>query len=279
MVVSLVQFRSSHKKYMLGFCLANLLQSCGKQATHNMDRVLDADATTPAHEKDAAKEGTLVQTLSKLVANKDSQALEDLLKSYSKEALIEGLKGLNLGPIAVNAVEHHQLQVIELLLDAGVSIETKDNDSTLLDIAASMNDPNLVNMLVARGAYIEATNSQGITPILTAANQGHIEVIKVLLEGGANLKALKCVGGALAVSAATMNHLEGLAMLFDHLGVSTETMDVDHNTLLHIAARNGYTDMVKMLIDRKVNIEAMDKLGNTPLHIAALSRHINLANR
>jgi len=45
--------------------------------------------------------------------------------------------------------------------------------------------------------------------------------------------------------------------------------DHDRWTLLHWAARRGYTKIVKFLLSRKANVNAKDKDGRTPLHWAA----------
>ena len=124
-----------------------------------MDKVSDANATTPVDEKDAANKAALAQQLSQLVANKDSKGLEELLKTYSKEVLIEGLKGLDLGPTAVHATDHNRFQVLELLLDAGADKEAPDfNHSTLLSIAAYHGCTDIVTILLNKGADKEAKN-------------------------------------------------------------------------------------------------------------------------
>jgi ankyrin repeat protein len=44
--------------------------------------------------------------------------------------------------------------------------------------------------------------------------------------------------------------------------------DQNMNQAIHVAASNGYADIVKKLLDKKVDINAQDNLGNTPLLIA-----------
>ena len=118
MVVSL-QFRSSHKKYMLGFCLANLLQSCGKQAgiKYNMsakvDRLTQNNAISNNSSSTAIPEVCLAEKLINLAKTKDYERLKDYLSLdiCRKEFLIETFKvnGIDPGPFAIYTVQHNFL--------------------------------------------------------------------------------------------------------------------------------------------------------------------------
>ena len=51
--------------------------------------------------------------------------------------------------------------------------------------------------------------------------------------------------------------------------VATKTADKSGMTALHLAARNGYKDIVLSLVDQGSDVNAQDKSGKTPLHRAA----------
>ncbi|XP_078594440.1 uncharacterized protein LOC144872257 [Branchiostoma floridae x Branchiostoma japonicum] len=49
---------------------------------------------------------------------------------------------------------------------------------------------------------------------------------------------------------------------------------LDGQTSLHVASRNGRTEVAELLIKNGANLEARDKNQNTPLHLAAAEGHI-----
>ncbi|WP_375326485.1 ankyrin repeat domain-containing protein [Candidatus Tisiphia endosymbiont of Nemotelus uliginosus] len=53
----------------------------------------------------------------------------------------------------------------------------------------------------------------------------------------------------------------------------------DNNTILHIAARNGYLELAEESIKLGADINAQGRLGNTPLMIAINMGHLELANK
>ena len=59
-----------------------------------------------------------------------------------------------------------------------------------------------------------------------------------------------------------------VADLLTHPG-TVECLDAQTgNTPIHIAAQNGYTDIVRVLIERGCNVNAKNNKGNTPMHMA-----------
>jgi TPR repeat protein len=59
-------------------------------------------------------------------------------------------------------------------------------------------------------------------------------------------------------------------------GVDKHTCDAAGRELLHIAAEEGHTDILKCLVKVGVQIDTPDKQGNTVLHIAATSNNCNM---
>jgi ankyrin repeat protein len=47
-------------------------------------------------------------------------------------------------------------------------------------------------------------------------------------------------------------------------------------TGLHIAAKKGYTDIVKLLIDYGADINSKDCLGRSPLYYAVVEKHTEI---
>lgn len=96
-------------------------------------------------------------------------------------------------------------------------------------------DVTQVAKYVSDGADLNATDSDGRTPLACAIRGGSMEVVKALVEGGANVNK---------------NSEEGLP--------------------LYLAAREGRVDMVTLLLDNEADINARDASGATALHGAAI---------
>ncbi|XP_064113108.1 uncharacterized protein LOC135219888 isoform X1 [Macrobrachium nipponense] len=83
------------------------------------------------------------------------------------------------------------------LVAAGLSINSHDNPlsrNTPLHWAASFADVDTLSCLLARGADVNAANSDGATPLHDAVARGDEDIIRILLENGANLH-IQCYKG------------------------------------------------------------------------------------
>ena len=374
MVVSL-QFRSSHTKYMLGFCLANLLQSCGKQTAYNMASAVAVSEHTGCKEPGsidaknnegetslhiAAKKGNLgtIKTLITRCADKDAKnnngdtpfmlaakhshmkAANTLLEAGAK---ITDLTGIDLTPLVIDAVVGNHPKALNALLSAGVSAEVTYNNQPLLYTAVKFGHVEVVKILVDEGikvdiigtlggsllleadevnveivqilinknASVKATDRWDNTPLILAAKKGHAQVMQILIDAGSDKNAkdkeghtplslavanmnmeliyLLIAAGVkieastginaekLAVMAITDNRFKVLEALLAQ-GVSTEAMDDQTSTLLHIAASKGYKDIVNMLLNKRAKIYAKSGDGTTPLHAAAKQGNPEVVN-
>lgn len=92
------------------------------------------------------------------------------------------------------AAAHGLPRTIEQLLDAGASVDARNNayDVTPLHSAAAAGKVENGRVLISRGAPIEAktTRHYSETPLHYAGYYGQDEFVKLLLESGANYKAL-----------------------------------------------------------------------------------------
>ena len=104
----------------------------------------------------------------------------------------------------IGGQEGHK-NIVQLLLDAGADIETRDDSGdTPLIIASYKGRTEVVKLLVDAGADIEAMDDAGDTPLYTASEQGHAPTVQLLLSKGAqvnhkskegyvNYKAKQCI--------------------------------------------------------------------------------------
>ncbi|MDE0939654.1 MAG: ankyrin repeat domain-containing protein [Pirellulales bacterium] len=84
---------------------------------------------------------------------------------------------------------------VKQLLDKGVDINIYgstvgvDFGCTALFWAAANNHIDTVDLLIEKGAYIDAGAGIGGSPLARAAYEGHVEIVELLIEHGANVNA------------------------------------------------------------------------------------------
>jgi ankyrin repeat protein len=59
----------------------------------------------------------------------------------------------------------------------------------VLTHAAQGGNPEVIRLLLSRGAKVDACGGMGVTPLMLAAQDNHIEAVKLLLAHGANVNA------------------------------------------------------------------------------------------
>lgn len=66
---------------------------------------------------------------------------------------------------------------------------TAKHNITPIHVASKWGKINMVTLLVAKGADIQAKTRDGLTPLHCAARSGHDQVVDMLLENGAPIHA------------------------------------------------------------------------------------------
>jgi ankyrin repeat protein len=151
--------------------------------------------------------------------------------------------------------------------------------------AAKSGDAALVTKLLDEGADIDEMGAFG-TALHWAAFNDHADVVALLAARGADLNADNdALGTPLHAAAQRDNSQVGL-LLLDH-GANVDSRDRDGSTPLQIAAKRGSLDVTRVLIEAGADVNAISigqgdnryKLGEqNPLHLALQEQHLELAD-
>ncbi|KAL6465553.1 hypothetical protein MHYP_G00256860 [Metynnis hypsauchen] len=131
------------------------------------------------------------------------------------------------------------------------------------------NVPGLKHLLGSLTSYdINQPNKHGTPPLLIAAGCGNVQIIDVLMRKGAEIQALDKSGANAIYYASRHGHVETLKFLHEKK-CPLDTQDKSGETALHVAARYGNVDVVQYLCSIHANPDLTDREHETPLHCAA----------
>lgn len=149
------------------------------------------------------------------------------------------------------------------------------NGRTLLHTAAYQGKLHLVQLLLLKGANIEALDKCRQTPLNLAAKQGHADVVSALVEVGAHVDNADEDGWTALRSAAWGGHSDVVTVLLS-AGASVDNADVDQRTALRAAAWGGHDEIVIKLLEAGADVNKADNEGRTALIAAAYMGHTEI---
>lgn len=130
----------------------------------------------------------------------------------------------------------------------------------------------VLDLLLERGADVNACNKWRETPLLIAANNGHVEAVKRLLVAGADPSLCSEAGWSALTFAAHKGYDDICALLLAANAPVDCRVTEDLSTPLHKAcagSRPGHTSAVCQLLEGNADVHALNKWRETPLLTAA----------
>ncbi len=137
-------------------------------------------------------------------------------------------------------------------------------DPLALIDAASSGDAATVRGLLTRGVPVNVRDARGLTPVMAASRNGHVEATKLLVAAGADVNA-KDDSQENAFSIAAINgHLEVLRLTIA-AGADPNARNRFDGTALIAASDRGHVAIVRELLTTNVDIDHGNRLGWTAL--------------
>jgi hypothetical protein len=152
--------------------------------------------------------------------------------------------------------------------------DSSKNASALLKAAAKGDERKLQELLAKKGVPLEATDPNGLTPVMRAAQAGQLGAFRLLVKAGADLQTLGLDDTDLLECATEGGNIEIVQFLLDEghpiEGRWVPRFKADarmgHMTPLFLAAINGHVEAVRLLLQAGANREAKFD-GETALRI------------
>ncbi|XP_051546305.1 ankyrin repeat domain-containing protein 27-like isoform X3 [Myxocyprinus asiaticus] len=156
-----------------------------------------------------------------------------------------------------------------------------DRGYTPLHFVAICGQSRLIDLLVSKGAVVNATDYHALTPLHLSCQKGYQGVTLLLLHYKANTDAQDNNGNTPLHLACMYGHedcVKGL-VYFDLHSCRLNVQNDKGDTPLHIAARWGYEGIIEVLLENGASTLIQNKAKETPLHCALNSKILLLLER
>lgn len=191
--------------------------------------------------------------------------LELLRWGASVEA--ENAKGVT--PLIL-ASQKGNIAIVEELLRRGANpLRTTVNGTTAVLQAAHFGHLDVLHLLLKAGgpALVEMANSNHTTPLMRAAQEGHVLIVQALLDRGASVNRRNRVQMTALMLASQRGHAEVCQALVNK-NAELDSMTYQHSTALLLACKRGNVNVARVLITAGCELWVQDSRGRTARELA-----------
>lgn len=173
------------------------------------------------------------------------------------------------------AVEYSQTEIAQLLVSKGAEIDARNDEQDTPLFAALFNSLDIARLLIAADADIQAKNKFGRTPLHELAYYGRCEESQFLIGYGANIHS-RDNGGYTPLHEAAVSGMAEAALLLIVNGAEVNCESNSGYTPLHLAVSthimqhqlSWHLTTIEVLIKHGANVNARTKESKTPLELA-----------
>ena len=172
-------------------------------------------------------------------------------------SIIAALVLVGCTPTLHKAAREGDADRVRKLLDAGADVNVRNADKqrlqyTPLHWAAYYGHLEIAEILISRGADLDAEDPDYSTPLYLAAEEGHPKVVEFLISKGAEVNVKSSRWGYPPLHRAAW----GPVTMRKHLG---------RRTVSEIELNENYLKIVGMLLEKGAKVDVLDDDGKTPL--------------
>lgn len=170
-------------------------------------------------------------------------------------------------------------KIRELAVPEKVATPARTGETPLM-FAAALGQRDSIELLVAKGAGIDAVEKKGQTALIIAALNRQLVSVQTLVEKGAAVGAIDKAGYDALIAAAGVGAVDVVAYLLKHGAVHDAKADprnVNGTTALMMAVKTNHPDTVRTILDAGVDVNRRSAKGFTALDYALGSKDTSIA--
>jgi ankyrin repeat protein len=208
---------------------------------------------------------------------RSTELLSLLLKYGAKPDVVNTVDGGS--PLRL-ACAKGQLEAARMLLDASAD-PNFDENLLPLHSAAGFDRTTVVELLLDRGADIEKSSPDGLTPFLHCVSFGHLETTILLHKRGANTRA-STPRGIIALPLACVKGYPAIVKFLLSIGHdASDPGSADGSRPLHLAAEVGHWEIMEILIEAGASLDdkTLNASAQTPLVSAVFGGRADIVRR
>lgn len=206
-----------------------------------------------SYSKTQSKPDKLRKKIRKSIQGGELNVLRQFLSARIKDKDIRPPNAVSL------AVLYDHRELVEFLLDQGLSVGSKGAFGTPLRTAALLNSETLARLLLDRGADVNnACGKLGIA-LQAVALQGRTAVLKLLIDEGADVNQQTGFYGTALQAAAYHGHPACVRTLLD-VGASAYAKGY-YTDAFHTAADGGHQDIIVMMLQKGYKLRDTPRRG------------------
>jgi ankyrin repeat protein len=187
---------------------------------------------------------------------------------------------LSVEEALIKATKKNDMAGVIAALEQGADIETREPllRMTPLIIASTHGYTEIAMHLMEKGADVNATGKQGINPLIAAAMNGHADMVALLAAQNINVDQLS--GLQYKENALHLAARNGYTEVIEELlkaGADVNALEGTNSTALMYAAYNGHLETVELLLKEGAELNVRDEGGYTALYWANRQNHTDIA--
>jgi ankyrin repeat protein len=163
--------------------------------------------------------------------------------------------------------------VVQLLLDKGADVNAQGgNYGNALQAASARGHEQVVKTLLDKGADVNAQGGRYGNALQAASVKGYKQVVKMLLDKGADVNAQDRLYSNALRAASAEGHEQVVKMLLDK-GADANAQGGRYSNALQAASFRGHEQVVKMLLDKGADANAQGGRYSNALAAASVTGH------
>ncbi len=220
--------------------------------------------------------GTGQNDLTEAISAGDVSALNDsLAQGYPLDSEDE-----NGNTLLLTAILSGQEKIAQILIEKGADVNVQPHSHGLspLMVASVRAMENVVPVIIAHGARVNATGKRGQTALYLATFSKKSKIVQDLLEAGADPNLADEQNQGPLYLATLKGEQEMVRMLLDKgADVHIKAGELEHSALMAAAIRGEY-EIAEMLMEKGALFHIQDKQGMTALMFAGQHGHADIVN-